>query len=135
MVALNHRNVVVNATSVDELLCQKLKGRLVYERKAGHVQHECSGSPGLYPFQLLAVLLEEERRQSFWSWDKPASRGVDINGAYRVLQLDAGASAEMAKSAFRRLSREYHPDVNPQGLERMKCISQAYGVLKRSGRA
>ncbi len=45
--------------------------------------------------------------------------------------MPRGASAEDLKTAFRRLARQYHPDVNksPDAEERFKEINEAYAVL------
>ena len=52
---------------------------------------------------------------------------------YEILGVDRDASAEEIKKSYRRLAREYHPDVNPGDKEaeaRFKEISQAYQTLK-----
>lgn len=50
---------------------------------------------------------------------------------YRVLGVKHDATAEEIKRAYRRLAREYHPDVNPsdEASEKFKEISTAYEVL------
>ena len=50
---------------------------------------------------------------------------------YEVLGLSRGASADEIRSAYRRLARQYHPDVNqaPEAAERFKEINEAYQVL------
>lgn len=51
---------------------------------------------------------------------------------YEILGIDRNASPEEIKRAFRRLAREYHPDVrkgDPQADERFKEINEAYQVL------
>lgn len=50
---------------------------------------------------------------------------------YKILQVDPSASNEVIKAAYRRLAREYHPDVNqsPDATQRMKDINAAYEVL------
>ncbi|MFP4250902.1 MAG: molecular chaperone DnaJ [Armatimonadota bacterium] len=52
---------------------------------------------------------------------------------YEILGVDSDASQDEIKKAYRRLAREYHPDVNPGDKEaeaRFKEISQAYQTLK-----
>ena len=51
---------------------------------------------------------------------------------YQLLGVDRGAGSEEIKRAYRRLARQYHPDVNgndPEAAERFKEISKAYSVL------
>ena len=50
---------------------------------------------------------------------------------YQVLGLDRQATGDQIKRAFRRLARQYHPDVNrdPDAETRFKEINEAYEVL------
>src|SRR4030042_6749459 len=50
---------------------------------------------------------------------------------YDVLGVGRGAGDDEIKAAFRKLARQYHPDVNkePEAEERFKEINEAYGVL------
>jgi curved DNA-binding protein CbpA len=51
---------------------------------------------------------------------------------YEVLELSRGASTDEVRSAYRRLVRRYHPDLNPGdegALERIKEVNAAYEVL------
>ena len=51
---------------------------------------------------------------------------------FKVLELDRGANADAIKRSFRKLARQYHPDVNPGDKDaetRFKEISEAYEVL------
>jgi molecular chaperone DnaJ len=51
---------------------------------------------------------------------------------YRVLGVPETATAKEIKSAFRKLSRQYHPDANPGDAaaeERFKEVSAAYDVV------
>lgn len=51
---------------------------------------------------------------------------------YRILGVSENASQKEIKSAYRKLSRQYHPDANPGDVaaeERFKEVSAAYDVL------
>jgi curved DNA-binding protein len=51
---------------------------------------------------------------------------------FKVLGVERGADADAIKRSFRKLARQYHPDVNPGNKEaeaRFKEISEAYEVL------
>ncbi|MGD2155550.1 MAG: DnaJ domain-containing protein, partial [Anaerolineales bacterium] len=50
---------------------------------------------------------------------------------YEILGIPRGAPDSEIKSAFRRLARQYHPDVSqdPNAEERFKEINEAYAVL------
>jgi molecular chaperone DnaJ len=53
---------------------------------------------------------------------------------YEVLGVPRSASEDDLKSAFRRLARQYHPDVSsePDAEEKFKEINEAYAVLSDS---
>jgi len=55
---------------------------------------------------------------------------------YEVLGVNRSASNEDLKAAFRRLARQYHPDVNdaPDAEERFKEVNEAYAVLSDADR-
>lgn len=51
---------------------------------------------------------------------------------FKVLGVERGADADAIKRSFRKLARQYHPDVNPGNKDaeaRFKEISEAYEVL------
>ena len=55
---------------------------------------------------------------------------------YALLQVDPAAEPEVIDAAYRRLSRKYHPDVNPspEASDRMRAINQAYATLRNPSR-
>ena len=50
---------------------------------------------------------------------------------YKALGVDKNASDEEIKRAFRKLAKQYHPDVNKEegAEEKFKEIGEAYAVL------
>lgn len=56
---------------------------------------------------------------------------MNLTDCYQLLGLRLGASIEDIKGAYRRLARQYHPDVNPddQSKEKFIAISAAYQTL------
>ncbi|MGI6209613.1 MAG: molecular chaperone DnaJ [Anaerolineae bacterium] len=50
---------------------------------------------------------------------------------YEVLGVPRDADSDQIRTAFRRLAREYHPDVNksPEAAEKFKVVNEAYHVL------
>jgi molecular chaperone DnaJ len=57
---------------------------------------------------------------------------VNGRGYYEILGVPRKASQKDVKTAYRRLARKYHPDVNPgdkQAEQKFKEISEAYEVL------
>ena len=58
--------------------------------------------------------------------------GTGYRDYFKVLGVDRGADADTIKRAFRKLAREYHPDVNPGNASaeaKFKEVSEAYEVL------
>ena len=51
---------------------------------------------------------------------------------YAILEVNYDASSEDIKSAYRQLSKKWHPDVNPDAevTSKMQDINEAYCVLK-----
>ncbi|CAB1129155.1 Molecular chaperone DnaJ [Candidatus Hydrogenisulfobacillus filiaventi] len=60
-----------------------------------------------------------------------AATGAGIKDYYRILGISPDADAKTIKSAYRKLARQYHPDVNKtrEAEERFKEINEAYEVL------
>ncbi len=60
---------------------------------------------------------------------------MEYKDYYQVLGVDRNASEKDIKRAYRRLARQFHPDVNPgdkQAEEKFKGINEAYEVLSDS---
>ncbi len=57
---------------------------------------------------------------------------MEFKDYYKVLGVEKSATADDIKSAYRKLARKYHPDVNPNDKEaeaKFKDVSEAYDVL------
>ncbi|WP_116125898.1 DnaJ C-terminal domain-containing protein [Lewinella sp. IMCC34183] len=51
---------------------------------------------------------------------------------YQTLGVDKGADEKQLKKAFRKLARQYHPDVapdDPEAEQKFKAVNEAYAVL------
>lgn len=60
-----------------------------------------------------------------------------IDNPYKVLGLDEGASDDEVKAAYKRLAKQYHPDLNnssPYAEARMKEINEAYTQIMKGGK-
>ncbi len=60
---------------------------------------------------------------------------MDYKDYYKVLGVPKNASEKDIKSAYRKLARQLHPDVNPndkQAQEKFKDVNEAYEVLSDS---
>jgi DnaJ-class molecular chaperone len=54
---------------------------------------------------------------------------MEFKDYYKTLGVERSADDKAIKTAYRRLARKHHPDVNKGNAERFKEISEAYTVL------
>ena len=56
---------------------------------------------------------------------------MDFKDYYSVLGVDRQADDKAIKTAYRKLARQYHPDVSkhPEAEEKFKEVAEAYEVL------
>tara|TARA_R110001592_G_scaffold91754_4_gene268277 strand:+ start:16284 stop:17234 length:951 start_codon:yes stop_codon:yes gene_type:complete len=61
---------------------------------------------------------------------------MEFKDYYKILGIKADAEAKEIKTAYRKLARKYHPDMNPDkgAEEKFKEIAEAYQVLKDTKR-
>lgn len=57
---------------------------------------------------------------------------MEFKDYYKILGVKADAEAKEIKTAYRKLARKYHPDMNPDegAEEKFKEVAEAYEVLK-----
>lgn len=56
--------------------------------------------------------------------------GVEYKDYYKILGVPRSATDKEIRSAFRKLAREHHPDVNQGSEDKFKDLNEAYEVLK-----
>ncbi|UOF81240.1 dnaj molecular chaperone homology domain [Caudoviricetes sp.] len=54
----------------------------------------------------------------------------EIISAIEILGLDEEITPLNTRRKYKALAKEYHPDVNPDGIEMMKKINHAYDMIK-----
>jgi hypothetical protein len=68
----------------------------------------------------------EPRGRSSWP---PRGNHMGTALHFRTLGVKPGTSVDEIKSAYRKLAMQFHPDRNPNGLEKMKDINKAYHAI------
>lgn len=61
---------------------------------------------------------------------------MEFKDYYKILGVPPDADSKVIKTAYRKLARKYHPDMNPEkgAEEKFKEVAEAYEVLKDTGR-
>lgn len=61
---------------------------------------------------------------------------MEFKNYYKILGIKKNADVKEIKAAYRKLARQYHPDLHPEegGGDKFKEIAEAYEVLKDAGR-
>ena len=77
------------------------------------------------------------RKSAHYQWAGPGdgTRSRDEMRALDALELDSDADADAVKAAYRRLAKQYHPDVNRDdaaAANRFQQVQAAYDVLRRA---
>ena len=77
------------------------------------------------------------RKSAHYQWAGPGdgTRSRDEMRALDALELDSDADAEAVKAAYRRLAKQFHPDVNRDdaaAAKRFQQVQAAYDVLRRA---
>ena len=78
-------------------------------------------------------------RLDFESLNAPYMKQVDRDWAYKSLEIEATATDEEIKKAYRRMAMKYHPDkvhdlgedVKKSATEKFRSINEAYESLKK----
>lgn len=83
--------------------------------------------------------IDEERARQRFHYRTRGVKGHDspaqpISAAYLALEIEVGAGQEAVKEAFRKLARQYHPDVSAhetaEAERRFKEVQSAYDKIK-----
>lgn len=73
-------------------------------------------------------------RSGHWAWASDESAGRAEEDALELFGLEPGADAASIKSAYRRMAKANHPDLNPDDTEaadRFRAAQAAYDILRR----
>jgi 8-oxo-dGTP pyrophosphatase MutT (NUDIX family) len=98
---------------------------------------------GLTPEEAARRAAEEEagasafRKSAHYQWAGPGdgSRSRDEMRAYEALEIDPEADPKEIKAAYRKLAKQFHPDVNrddQEAAKRFQQVQAAYDVLRKA---
>lgn len=93
-------------------------------------QQMAQRSPVRHPLQMPHHPLQRLSKAAPSSQRRVAANGVTMRmDAYQELGLSKGASKQEISKAYKKIGRQYHPDVNPNGAEKLEAANKAYEVL------
>ncbi len=70
---------------------------------------------------------------------KPPQYNNEVNNAFKVLQVSPNSTTEQIKTAYKKLMKEYHPDlvtkenidIQKEAQQKSQEINSAYNLLKK----
>lgn len=65
----------------------------------------------------------------FFKFSKRASKFDPSKDYYKILDVNPFSSKNTIRTAYLRLAKKYHPDINPEGKEKFSSIHEAYSIL------
>ncbi|KAH7404527.1 hypothetical protein KP509_15G030100 [Ceratopteris richardii] len=97
-----------------------------FRHDGDHISWSSGGFVASKPFRLSILQKQQQRRRRYLNLVVRADADY-----YSILGVSKNASKSEIKSSYRKLARQYHPDVNkePGAEQKFKEISNAYEVL------
>ena len=107
-----------------------------------HVLFGLSASDGEIHFQEVKVINTISRYLNISKKDYESIKAIfikDTDSAYKILEIEPGASESEIKKAYRKMAVKYHPDkvahlgkeIQKTAEEKFKAVSDAYSEIKK----
>jgi len=92
----------------------------------------------LSTIQRISIIFRIDRLD-FESIKAPYMKHIDVNWAYKSLEIETTATNEEIKKAYRNMAKKYHPDkvndlgedVKKSATEKFRSVNEAYESLKK----
>ena len=129
------RAVYDRAIDINELSCGHVETSFPLQGFWGTVNFKAQVEYEAFNYQKRAQYNYQQQKQK--SQDREAFRHINQGGVrtthYQTLGVANNATQEQIKSAYRKLARQYHPDLNTtdDAKTRMQEINFAYQELMR----
>lgn len=114
----------------------KFERRILEVRYLGSTKERAPGDMSAYGYDGMEwKFVFPERVLMDWFEDASATQNVSIS-LYAVLGVRQDVDAENLKIAYRRMAKQWHPDVckEPDATERFQRINQAFEILSDGGK-